>query len=492
MLITIVSVVLMTTASLSTNTAGAPDAADGASVYAASYKIVPAGYKYKFDNGQCKSGGLVYETGQRYKVYKKIRKGRAIGKITKKTSVRVARIKGVVKQDGRTYRIGAYAKIKGKKYRIITLEFYEKYNCVLDLSKAKYCDVRSIEPGQQYTVLDSVAEYSGSFHGDLFITAAKSGRMVSSMQVGKKTVKLDETNEQLLEKLVGMRGTIFTDGMNTLQKVKAAHDYLCGVVSYDWPYFLREKQTGAHAPGLYTGALLDGFAVCSGYADAFDFIMEIQGIPCEVISSTAMNHDWNLVQIDGVWYNVDVTWDDRYREYYEEGRSYSDDIFPDGGIAYTYFLVSDQKMYDHPISKEERDLYPAASRSYIEDHPGTSSFVFDGYKPYYVENDTELADLIRRQHAEQGDGVGRGMRYRRYTFEFVYDASLYKTPFPMPMGMGTDLSAQATVIERALGTEYIGRITGVGGRSVGNADYGINIRWVDYMVSTEAFPTGIN
>ena len=38
------------------------------------------------------------------------------------------------------------------------------------------------------------------------------------------------------------------------------------------------------------------------------------GIPCDIVFGTCTNgggHAWNLVQLDGNWYQMDVTWDDQ-------------------------------------------------------------------------------------------------------------------------------------------------------------------------------------
>lgn len=52
---------------------------------------------------------------------------------------------------------------------------------------------------------------------------------------------------------------------------------------------------------------------CEGYARAFKLICDQIGLPCIVVSGDG--HMWNYVQNeDGVWYAVDVTWDDPVRD----------------------------------------------------------------------------------------------------------------------------------------------------------------------------------
>ena len=79
--------------------------------------------------------------------------------------------------------------------------------------------------------------------------------------------------------------------------------------------------------GCYTAycALVEGRAVCQGYALAFDLLAERLGIWTEFVASTELDHAWNLVLLEGGAdavrsrslgvgaYHVDCTWDDRDR-----------------------------------------------------------------------------------------------------------------------------------------------------------------------------------
>lgn len=60
--------------------------------------------------------------------------------------------------------------------------------------------------------------------------------------------------------------------------------------------------------------------VCEGYARAFKVLCDAMEIPCVLAegpaavsaNATPEGHMWNLVQVDGAWYAVDVTWNDPY------------------------------------------------------------------------------------------------------------------------------------------------------------------------------------
>lgn len=86
------------------------------------------------------------------------------------------------------------------------------------------------------------------------------------------------------------------------------HDLLCVRTDY------------AFGPHCYTayGALVDGQAVCEGYAKAFALLCRLRGVPCSVVEGTSMDrqgrvvsHAWNQVELDGVTAWVDITWDDQ-------------------------------------------------------------------------------------------------------------------------------------------------------------------------------------
>ncbi len=55
------------------------------------------------------------------------------------------------------------------------------------------------------------------------------------------------------------------------------------------------------------GALTQQAAVCQGFAILYYRLCKEAGIPVRFVVSS--NHAWNIVRLDGVWYNVDPTWD---------------------------------------------------------------------------------------------------------------------------------------------------------------------------------------
>ena len=84
----------------------------------------------------------------------------------------------------------------------------------------------------------------------------------------------------------------------TRAKVKYINSRLCKICRY-------KKTSDSHS--IY-GCLVQGKAVCNGYAMAFKAIAVQCGIPN--VYATSPNHIWNKVKIGKTWYHVDVTWND--------------------------------------------------------------------------------------------------------------------------------------------------------------------------------------
>lgn len=96
--------------------------------------------------------------------------------------------------------------------------------------------------------------------------------------------------------------------MSDLEKAVVLHDYLAVNCEYD-----KENLDKGKVPDVsYTayGTLVNRISVCEGYALTYKYLLNQAGIECLMVKSEAMNHAWNLIQLNGKYYQVDVTWDD--------------------------------------------------------------------------------------------------------------------------------------------------------------------------------------
>ncbi len=102
--------------------------------------------------------------------------------------------------------------------------------------------------------------------------------------------------------------SIIDDGMTDLEKAIALHEYLILNCEYDYANYLN----GTLPTESYSayGILVNRTGVCQGYALTYKLLLERAGIECYMVSSSEMNHAWNLINLDGEYYQVDTTWDD--------------------------------------------------------------------------------------------------------------------------------------------------------------------------------------
>ena len=83
--------------------------------------------------------------------------------------------------------------------------------------------------------------------------------------------------------------------------------------------------------------MVEGHAICSGYADAMAIFLDKLNIPNIKVSSG--NHVWNLVFIDNKWLHIDLTWDDVEIDRYKNN----------------YFLITTEKLMQQDTAEHNFD-----------------------------------------------------------------------------------------------------------------------------------------
>ena len=211
--------------------------------------------------------------------------------------------------------------------------------------------------------------------------------------------------------------------MSEYDREKLLHDRVAEKVVYD--------SSAAHVHSAY-GALVQGKAVCEGYAKAFQVVLRRAGIQSFLITGSSVNpstgtsegHAWNAVRIDGKYYHVDVTWDDQ-----------GDNLF------YAYFNKStaairedhtiDEPAYALPVcTGEEADYFvvnggrlPAFSVEKVADRlragDGTARLYCTGDRKAFA---AALVDKANVRALAQALGYTGSFQYSYVTLgrEFIY------------------------------------------------------------------------
>lgn len=140
--------------------------------------------------------------------------------------------------------------------------------------------------------------------------------------------------------------------LNNALRENSGYDQLLYI--HDW--IVNNTEYTRNGPSYISeadGAILHGIALCEGYSKSFMYLAQALGYNCVCVCGKANGEDhmWNMVELDGRWYHVDVTWDDP--------------VMTNGGSAlrHDYFLISDRTIRrDHYI--ETPFTIPKASVDY--------------------------------------------------------------------------------------------------------------------------------
>lgn len=184
--------------------------------------------------------------------------------------------------------------------------------------------------------LNSGFEYmEATVEGTTYIYSMQQSYLFSRSEIALYNSRLEERVNELLEGI--------TDHMPMAQRERIVHDRLLLSAVYDTTYAASNNHD-------LLGVLLYGTGVCESYARAFQYLMQRCGIPCILPTGASYAgelHMWNAVQLDGVWYQVDPTWNDPT----VEGIARTD------YITYQYYNVTTEEMQLSHVQFRDRGYF---------------------------------------------------------------------------------------------------------------------------------------
>ncbi|WP_182914297.1 transglutaminase domain-containing protein [Paenibacillus sp. 1011MAR3C5] len=225
----------------------------------------------------------------------------------------------------------------------------------------------------------------------------------STITVEAKYRETPEETAQVEQAADAAISAILKPDMNNHEKVKAIHDWVVTNVEYD------------QSLSYYTAydAISLGKAVCQGYSLLGYLMLEKAGIPV-LIAEGKVNtgeHAWNMVQLDGQWYHLDLTWDDPVGA-------------EDDRIRYTYYLKTDEELRaDHEWTRtypEASTRYADALKELAEASGGTDADIFEKLKVaiglHWLEEEHTVADA-----AQLRERIQSAISSRTGKLEFRYE-----------------------------------------------------------------------
>lgn len=203
----------------------------------------------------------------------------------------------------------------------------------------RICELMNLEENDLYYLADS---YQYNYD--------KETHVVSSVTLyyrydKEKVAELDRATEEAADRIFER----ITPEMTDLEKVKVFHDQIIWGTYY--------TLFGDYITTPY-GALAEGKALCEGYARAFAYLCnraEIENcFSTGFDNETGEKHIWNMVKLNGNWYNIDTTWDDPqgtrppsviYNYYLLRDADLPDTLVVDGNLFTRPLTLSDEYNY---------------------------------------------------------------------------------------------------------------------------------------------------
>ncbi|MBR4940881.1 MAG: hypothetical protein IKZ19_02670 [Clostridia bacterium] len=171
--------------------------------------------------------------------------------------------------------------------------------------------------------------------------------------------------EQLKSRIASVVMKVHMLSTASKDRERAIHDYLVQNVRY-------ASDTSARDAHSVVGALVDGIAVCEGYAKAFKLLCDAVEVPCIIVSGTATNsdgvtenHAWNIVRKNKKNYHVDVTWDSGIHNSVDGLPLYYN--LPDEYIARDHFWQRDKWPCCRDSSEADKIVIPVNSKKSFSD-----------------------------------------------------------------------------------------------------------------------------
>ena len=211
--------------------------------------------------------------------------------------------------------------------------------------------VHTGEPKAGDSIVNQLAYWDGAIYSD--------GTMVLYVQYYTTAAQEAAVDN----KVVQLKTSLNLPRASDYETVKAVHDYLCENVVYDWDYETATDDT----PWTTWGALVKGECVCQGYSLAMYRLMLECGIDCRIIGG--VDHAWNIVELDGLYYSLDVTWADQeeygiYYDWFLKGK---------GGLSGDHKPTTDVFGNDMSLGSSFWNDYPMSLTDYDPDNPGSGS-----------------------------------------------------------------------------------------------------------------------
>ena len=244
---------------------------------------------------------------------------------------------------------------------------------------------------------------------------------VGGVECRQRISKLNETIESIV--------TNIPSGLKAYHLEKYIHNTVLENCSY--ANGVTTSEDGWEEFTAY-GALVNGSAVCEGYAHAMCLLLNKVGIDCYYANGYGENsaHMWNTVKIDGNWYHLDATWDDNENAFFNYFNLNDEQIQADHIISPDIDEIKDNESMDDvynlflPECNSDSANYFVVESTYIYDFEEVKDIMVNDLVQS-AENEDEMFTIKFDSGLDFNDSMDVMFNTEPYyMFDYIKDANM--------------------------------------------------------------------
>ena len=223
------------------------------------------------------------------------------------------------------------------------------YDTVLDAINSYKTVVSDLDVSLTDSQMQTVVDYIYRDHPEIFWIQQGGAtyffdaetHIISRVEL-KYCMTKEETDKRQEEINVAIESLLsdITESMSDYEVTLKIYESIIKLVDYDTLGLEKQgSNLSAEIPddlrSIY-GVFVNKKAVCAGYSKAMQYLLNRCGIECTYVRSSSGNHAWNLINLEGDYYHLDVTWGDSSNTKEEENKG---EI-----ISYDCFCITTEEL----------------------------------------------------------------------------------------------------------------------------------------------------
>ena len=254
--------------------------------------------------------------------------------------------------------------------------------------------------------------------------AADGEKMINGFQLDKSPYAMMDIEQ--LEPIVDAIIAGIPEGATDYDKVKYFFDWI--VDNTDYVEGSKDQD--------FRSVFLENQSRCAGYSDAFQYLCQKVGIPCASVTGWTHNeeidenyHEWNIIQLDGEIYWVDVTSGDSLGDQGDWPTNYNYLCMTDEDVYDVYIIDKHYgsvapKEFDYPVSLDDSLDYYKNNGEYFEEY--TYGELAEYIREKLIEGQTEKIELKFKNKDDYEDALYQIMEAQEL-FDVVFEVFPYGT-----------------------------------------------------------------